>query len=87
MKVYAVDDMYGNLIASGFTSEKKALSVARRNALSSGESVFVYEVGSAEPSEKIEPPECMGHEPDPERDPQGATVYCDGSCRCLLGAL
>lgn len=29
---------------------------------------------------KAQAAKCMGHEPEPTEEPQGVTVYCDGSC-------
>lgn len=42
--------------------------------------VIEYEGGMTSTSRRVDSRKCRGHVPDPERDPQGLTAYCDGSC-------
>lgn len=73
--VWAVDSADGNELTSGL-SEHDCHRVAKSHATRLGEPVYLYEVGSDEEAEEVEP---APGSPDTELDDTDACLQCDAA--------
>jgi hypothetical protein len=55
--MYAIDSMHGNELCSGIELEQEARRIAQNDANRLGEPVYLYEMGSDEEAEEIQPEE------------------------------